>query len=185
MFKFISWLTAALLIAPPATAKITRHCDAKIHWQTTGGSLSGSFGKKMGALYQDRAFSAPGTCGNNKGNECRRRARDTMMGCLAAHRDALRANPNATRPSACHSVKHYDYGWAHIGAYDVLDRVSAEVCCRGAMGSFNFSDESDVRINLWARISGSTSSCNGEVRLYDNLRVNCTTARRQCPDLKE
>lgn len=183
-------LTAAalLLIAAPASGDITRHCDAKIHWQTTGGSLSGSFAKKMASHLPDRPFSAPGTCGSNYGNRCRQRARDTMTRCLDAHREALAGrgldNPPPI-PPACNSTKHYDYSWGPIGSNDVLKRIAAEVCCRYADGTYQFSDPGNVRINVWAAISGGNQHCSRTVGLAQDLAVNCTRARNACPDIKE
>lgn len=186
MFRFVLAALFACVLSTPALA-ITRSCDAKIHWQTTGGSLSGNFGKKMGELFADRAFTRSASCGRWRGNTCRRNARDALMRCLAAHRDAVRASSNgvAAIPSACNGVQNYDYGWAHIARQDVMKRVAAEVCCRGDMQNFNFSDEDRVFINLWAQVSGSNRHCRAQVPLANNMRVNCTVARRRCPDLKE
>jgi hypothetical protein len=179
---------ALVLVGGSAFGDITRHCDAKIHWQTTGGSLSGSFAKKMASHLPDRPFSAPGTCGSNHGNRCRQRARDTMTKCLDAHRAALAGrglNNPPPIPQACHSTKHYDYSWGPIASNDVLKRIAAEVCCRYAGGTYRFSNPRDVRVNVWAEISGGNRHCARTVRLAENLGVNCSRARDACPDIKE
>lgn len=93
-------LSTAIFIsiaAPAIAGKITRHCDAKIHWETTGGSVSGNYAKKMASHLKDQPFSAPGTCGkakaNNAGNEQKLRSFDALRR-IAMHIPQLTIHPS-------------------------------------------------------------------------------------------
>ncbi len=181
-------LSTAIFIsiaAPAIAGKITRHCDAKIHWETTGGSVSGNYAKKMASHLKDQPFSAPGTCGKSKANKCRQRAKATIIRCLAAHRNAYTSADNPPEfPSECNSMKNYDYSFGTIAKKDFKKRLDAEVCCRNHE-SYPYRPENNVRVKVWAQTSGQNKHCNGRVDLHNDLKVNCTAARRACPDIKD
>ena len=78
MTRFASISICSIFLLVLFTTQVgatTRHCDANYVWETTGGSIRGSFG----------AFKGKGECGQSVPNRCRIRARNAIERCAKVH----------------------------------------------------------------------------------------------------
>lgn len=152
---------------PVAAANITRSCDAKYFWQTTGGTFSGTFSD----------FTGKGGCGRTVPNRCRERARDAAMDCMTTHW-AIRWERR--RPEACLNAQGvYDYNVGLPGCTttatntchspknpiergDIKTRLEVEVCCAfGKPVSFQrLRDLEDVHVRVRAETRGNDEACS-------------------------
>lgn len=168
-------LGVVMIAWSPAGAGITRECDAKYHWKTTGGTYGGSFGN----------FTGKGGCGSTVPNRCRERARDNALSCMSTHWDIRWEN---RRPEAClgaQGVHGYNIGLKechdiycdspsqNITKGDIKARLEVEVCC--AFGASNKQKEmrckKDVHVHLNAVVSGD-KKCDANSRLQSDYVIS-------------
>lgn len=189
---FLAAVSAAALalLAPPAEA-ISRHCDARYFWETTGGSIGGSF----------NVFRGRGGCGASVPNRCRERARDNILRCARTHWD-LRWD--RSRPELClapSGVLDYDTSYTcqrvsgHSQCFDRVDgaanprpvrvvrdgdikgRLEAAVCCQHGNGRHDFRDNRNVHVRL-SVVSRGDDRCAASATLTSDYRIDCDAVRR-------
>ncbi len=172
-------LGVVMIAWSPAGAGITRECDAKYHWKTTGGTYQGFFGN----------FTGKGGCGSNVPNRCRERARDNALSCMSTHWDIRWENrrPEACLPaqgahgynvgggdgcisSATHQCQSWRHGWPKG---DIKTRLEVAVCC--AFGASHKQKElrckKDVHVHLNAVVSGD-KKCDANSRLQSDYVIS-------------
>lgn len=162
---------------------ITRSCDARYNWETTGGTFGGSF----------THFTGKGGCGSTVPNRCRERARDAAMNCMNTHRDIRweRRDPEACLNAA--GVYDYNVGMAPCTSTatnqclspkqgvpdgDLKTRLEVEVCCAfGKPASFRMLRcEQNVHVRVTAIVTGGDSHCSKTRELFDDYVIEDCSA---------
>lgn len=156
---------------------VTRSCDARYEWETTGGTFGGTFGQ----------FTGKGGCGSSVPNRCRERARDAAMSCMTTHRDIRweRRTPEACLQAAgvygyglglppcistadrqCMSPRHA------VPEGDLKTRLEVEVCCAfGRPSQYRMRCEKNVHVRLRAVVTGGDNSCSKTRELFDDYVI--------------
>lgn len=175
-----------------AALAITRSCDAIYRWETTGGSVKGSFGK----------FSASGSCGSTVPNRCRKRAREAAVRCMgtqwetrwqrkvpelclnASHVNNYDLRLKCIVVSGEHKCRFFlsDNNIPHtietiVGRGDIKARLEAEVCCRLDNGNHAFPNVHNVHVRLRGQTSGQNSNCSSSTTYTNDYKIDCAKVR--------
>ncbi len=193
----ISMVGLIASLAAPVTAA-ERNCDARYTWETTGGSLKGTFAR----------FNGRGLCGGSVPNRCRKRAHDAINTCARVHWEK---RWDRTVPEACvftnsdSTVENYDlskrcshYTWQRpqecawfvdntegeplihevmAKKGDIKASLEADVCCVHDNGNFRFSNNRAVHVRAGWTISGD-NHCPGSGKFTDDYVINCKAFRQ-------
>ena len=196
-------LAVMLMALGSGTAEAaTRHCKGVYAWETTGGSLKGSFAQ----------FEGRGTCGNAVPNRCRERARNAIAKCARVHWEkrwdrevpeaCIYTGTNSTvkgygltlrcerlasgQKSACYVQGISQPSGSNVQTVmeviakkgDIKTRLEAEVCCAYKGGNHRFQNNRNVHVRLSYRSSGD-NRCNRTETLSSDYEINCKSFRQK------
>jgi hypothetical protein len=171
-------MLATAAISPAYSDTITRHCDAKYTWATTGGTFSGSFAR----------FKGRGSCGRIVPNRCRTRAADNAMRCMGTH---WKTRWEKKRPELCYSpsgVIGYNVGLPPcrttttntclapskgVPKGDIKLRLETAVCC-GFGKQAVMRNKKNVHVRLSAQVSGDKKCRRSTVLSSDYVIKDCS-----------
>jgi hypothetical protein len=205
MKRFVSISVCSIFLLVLFTSQVgaaTRHCDANYVWETTGGSIQGSFG----------AFKGKGECGKNVPNRCRIRARNAIERCAQVHWEkrwdreipeaCIQNNSDSTVVGYNLALKcSYYPGRENEGCWvdpldnslptlprtisssgDIKQRLEGEVCCVYKNGNHQYKDNSNVEVRLSFRSRGDNHCGGGGQLSSSSYKIDCKQFREQyCP----
>ena len=196
-------LAAMFVTVGNSTAEAaSRHCKAAYVWETTGGSISGSFSP----------FEGRGTCGSAVPNRCRERARDAISRCARVHWDkrwdrdvpeaCVNTGTNSTvknystrltcqraatsQPSQCYVQGITQPSGSNVSILteviakngDIKTRLEGEVCCAYKGGNHKFQNNRKIHVRLKYRSWGD-NRCSRTETLSNDYEINCQSFRQK------
>ena len=188
----------ALFFSTLSADALTRRCEGLYRWETTGGSIGGSF----------TFFTSLGTCGDAVPNRCRIRARQAAERCIRTHWETRwdRRTPEACLNAA--GISNYDTSLSCYVRTDGVGRegclfdrpgaapiqnpspvivrsgdlkglLEAQVCCAYRNGEHQFPNPGDVRVRLSYETKGQTDHCQASGVLSNDYGIDCAKVRRE------
>ena len=192
---------AIVTLGPIAADAASRHCKGVYAWETTGGSIKGSFAQ----------FEGRGTCGSAVPNRCRERARNAIGKCARVHWEkrwdrevpeaCIYTGTNSTvkgygltlrcerlasaQKSACYVQGISQPSGSNAQTVmetiarkgDIKTRLEAEVCCAYKGGNHDFQNNRKVHVRLSYRSSGD-NRCNRTETLSSDYKIDCQSFRQ-------